>query len=67
MATMLAAGGAAGDGVNLYELLHALDRLASAGMWLVAHQTYARSVYLDGRALGAEDFKTRPDGHTRRR
>ena len=64
MATMLAAGGRPGDGVNLYELLHALDRLASAGMWLVAHQTYARSVYLDGRALEPADFKTRPDGHT---
>ena len=64
MATMLAAGGGPGDGVNLYELLHALDRLASAGMWLVAHQTYARSVYLDGRALEPADFKARPDGHT---
>lgn len=42
----------------------ALDRLASAGLWLVVHQTYARNVYLDGRPLDTEDFKIRPEGHT---
>ncbi|MFO0982465.1 MAG: xylulose 5-phosphate 3-epimerase [Planctomycetota bacterium] len=53
-----------GDGVPLFDLLHALDRLASAGMWLVVHETYARRVYLDGRPLSQDDFKPRPEGHT---
>jgi phosphoketolase len=53
-----------GDGVAFYELLHALDRVTSAAMWLVVHETYARSVYLDGRSLSAQDFKPRPEGHT---
>jgi len=56
--------GSAGDAVALYDLLMALDRLASAGLWLVVHQTYARNVYLDGRPLDTEDFKVRPEGHT---
>jgi phosphoketolase len=54
----------AGDGVDFYELLYALDRLTSAAMWVVVHETYARSVYLDGRPLKAEDFKHHPEGHT---
>ncbi|MGH7872322.1 MAG: xylulose 5-phosphate 3-epimerase, partial [Candidatus Binatia bacterium] len=53
-----------GDGVPFYELLHALDRVTSAAMWLVVHETYARNVYLDGRPLSEEDFKPRPEGHT---
>lgn len=53
-----------GDGVPPYALLSALDRLTSAAMWLVVHQTYARNVYLDGRPLDADDFKARPEGHT---
>ncbi len=64
MASLLAARGEWGDGVPVYELLAAADRVASAGMWLVVHETYARSVYLDGRDLGAEDFKPTPEGHT---
>lgn len=52
-----------GDGAGLLRLLGALDRLASAGMWLVAHMTYARRVNLDGRPLRAEDFKANPQGH----
>jgi phosphoketolase len=56
--------GSAGDAVAFYDLLMALDRLASAGLWLVVHQTYARSVHLDGRPLETEDFKVRPEGHT---
>ena len=47
-----------------WEVLHAADRLASAGMWLVVHETYARTVHLDGRPLGADDFKAHPEGHT---
>jgi phosphoketolase len=53
-----------GDGVPLFELLAAADRVASAGLWLVAHQTYARNVYLDGRPLAPDDFKPKPEGHT---
>ncbi|MBI4525406.1 MAG: xylulose 5-phosphate 3-epimerase [Deltaproteobacteria bacterium] len=64
METRLAEHGIRGDGVSFYDLLHALDRVASAGMWLVVHETYARNVYIDGRALSAEDFKPRPEGHT---
>lgn len=60
----LAAQGWRGDGVNFYDLLFALDRVTSSGMWLVVHQTYARNVYLDGRPLSSEDFKPRPEGHT---
>jgi phosphoketolase len=52
-----------GDGVAPFELLAAADRLASAGMWLAVHQTYAARVYLDGRALGTADFKRHPEGH----
>ncbi|HEY9102203.1 xylulose 5-phosphate 3-epimerase [Chitinimonas sp.] len=44
--------------------LIAADRLCSAGMWLVAHMTYARRVRLDGEALAQEDFKPVPEGHT---
>ena len=64
MARDLASLGVRGDGVPILDLLHAADRIASAGMWLVVHETYARSVDLDGRRLAADDFKARPDGHT---
>lgn len=33
-------------------------------MWIVVHETYARSVYLDGRELQSDDFKPDPEGHT---
>ena len=49
---------------SAWEVLHAADRIASAGMWLVVHETYARRVDLDGRPLGADDFKPHPEGHT---
>jgi hypothetical protein len=64
IADMLARIRRNGDGVPPSALLSALDRLTSAAMWLVVHQTYARNVYLDGRPLDARDFKTRPEGHT---
>jgi len=50
--------------VAAYELLAAADRLGNMGLWLTAHMTYARHVYLDGRAMAAADFKTKPEGHT---
>ncbi|GIW54658.1 MAG: hypothetical protein KatS3mg082_1062 [Nitrospiraceae bacterium] len=64
LAASVAGTGSHGDGIALYDLLMALDRLASAGLWLVVHQTYARNVYLDGRPLATDDFKHRPEGHT---
>ena len=64
MAEMLAARGVKGDGILLFDLLCALDRVTSAGMWIAVHETYARNVYLDGRDLLPEDFKPNPDGHT---
>jgi phosphoketolase len=64
MAKLLAARGTQGDGVPLFDVLYAADRVASAAMWLVVHETYARNVYLDGRDLAAEDFKPEPEGHT---
>jgi phosphoketolase len=64
LADLLSLRGAAGDGVQVYDLLMAADRLASAGLWLVVHQTYAQNVYLDGRELSPEDFKGTPEGHT---
>ena len=44
--------------------LAAADRIASAGMWVVAHMTYARIVDLSGRELVSDDFKAVPEGHT---
>lgn len=64
MADLLEARGVKGDGVPLFEVLHAADRVTCAAMWLVAHETYTQNVYLDGRDLASEDFKQRPDGHT---
>ncbi|WP_138380713.1 xylulose 5-phosphate 3-epimerase [Luteithermobacter gelatinilyticus] len=63
MAAALAAEGVSGDGAPFYTLLAAADRITNAAMWLAVHQTYARRVYLDGRALAPEDFKTDPQGH----
>ena len=52
------------DRPGAWDLLHAADRVTSAAMWLVVHQTYADRVYLDGRALAPEEFKAGPEGHT---
>jgi phosphoketolase len=49
---------------DAWDLFAAADRLANAAMWLVVHQTYAHSVYLDGRELTAAEFKQDPEGHT---
>jgi phosphoketolase len=56
--------GERGAGPPAQDILAAADRVASAAMWLVVHETYARTVYLDGRPLTAEDFKPAPEGHT---
>jgi len=64
MAELLAARSVWGDGVPLFEALYAADRVTSAAMWIVVHETYAQNVYLDGRDLRPEDFKPDPEGHT---
>ena len=60
----LVATGALPDAATGYRRLGAADRVASAGMWLVVHMTYARRVRLDGAPMQAEDFKLQPEGHT---
>ncbi len=47
-----------------YQILIALDVITNQAMWLVAHMTYSKYVYLDGRKLSSEDFKQDPQGHT---
>ncbi|MVW76353.1 phosphoketolase family protein [Pseudomonas xionganensis] len=64
LAHQLVSGGVQPDLATVYRHLIALDRLSAAGLWLVAHMTYARRVRLDGQALQAEDFKPVPEGHT---
>ena len=64
MAELLNSRGTKGDGMPLFDLLFAADRVASAAMWVVVHETYARNVYIDGRELVSEDFKPNPEGHT---
>ncbi|MGQ9572220.1 MAG: xylulose 5-phosphate 3-epimerase [Dehalococcoidia bacterium] len=64
MVELLAIRGVQGDGVPLFDVLYAADRVANAAMWIAVHETYARNVYLDGRDLTAEDFKPKPEGHT---
>ena len=46
MADLLQARGVQGDGVPIFDLLFAADRVANAAMWLVVHETYAWNVYL---------------------
>src|SRR5437588_10080143 len=45
LAEWLAVQSIQGDGSPGFELFYVADRIASAGMWLVVHQTYARRVY----------------------
>ncbi len=64
MAQRLVRRGVWPDEESVYRLVAAADRLASAGMWLVAHMTYARRVDLSGAPLPTEAFKDLPEGHT---
>ncbi|MCQ4349082.1 xylulose 5-phosphate 3-epimerase [Pseudomonas stutzeri] len=64
LAHQLVQAGSQPDLASVYRLLQALDRLTCAGLWLVAHMTYAQRVRLDGSPLEAEDFKASPEGHT---
>lgn len=63
MVDELVARGRVPDAPNAWQRLAAADRVANAGMWLVAHMTYARRVRTDGAALEAADFKPTPEGH----
>jgi len=64
LAQLLVAQGKAASTGDVYRLLSAADRVASAAMWLTVHMTYAQRVRWDGQPLGAEDFKASPEGHT---
>lgn len=64
LADALVVAGLQPDRDAVFEQLAALDRLASAGLWLVVHMTYAGRVRADGSVLTAADFKTKPEGHT---
>ncbi|SDS77533.1 phosphoketolase family protein [Pseudomonas oryzae] len=64
LAHRLVQSGRQPDLASVYRLLQALDRLTCAGLWLVAHMTYARRVRLDGAPLQGDDFKEHPEGHT---
>lgn len=64
MVDNLVATGKLSDSATGYRRLMAADLIASAGMWLVVHMTYARRVHLDGTPLDADDFKSNPEGHT---
>ena len=52
------------DTDTVFRKLAALDRLASAGLWLVVHMTYTNRVDPDGGPLSPQHFKTSPEGHT---
>jgi phosphoketolase len=64
LADRLVAAGHVGAQDEVYRILAAADRLASAAMWLVVHMTYARRVDPLGAPLAAADFKVTPEGHT---
>ncbi|KMQ76647.1 phosphoketolase family protein [Marinobacter subterrani] len=64
LAEQLVACGLQPDTAAVYRQLADLDRLASAGLWLVVHMTYARRVDVAGQPLASQDFKTSPEGHT---
>ena len=64
LAAQLVAAGLQPDTNAVYRKLAALDRLTSAGLWLVVHMTYCNRVDLSGADLAAKDFKAAPEGHT---
>ncbi|HLV78068.1 MAG TPA: xylulose 5-phosphate 3-epimerase [Marinobacter sp.] len=64
LAEDLVAAGHQPDPDCVYRKLTALDRLASAGLWLVVHMTYCNRVDITGAPLQPKDFKATPEGHT---
>ena len=51
------------DANEVYRFLHAVDLFCNHAIWIVAHSSYAKNVYFDGRELKEEDFKKTPEGH----
>lgn len=64
LAQRLVAEGLAASAGEVFAVLCAADRLASAAMWVVVHMTYANRVDLSGAPLAPEAFKAEPQGHT---
>ncbi|MDK9556312.1 xylulose 5-phosphate 3-epimerase [Marinobacter sp. M216] len=64
LANRLVEAGLQPDTETVFRKLAALDRLASAGLWLVVHMTYANRVDAGGQPLAPQDFKVSPEGHT---
>jgi len=64
LANQLVVSGFQPDIDTVYRKLAALDRLTSAGLWLVVHMTYCKRVDIAGAPLSPPDFKTTPEGHT---
>ena len=64
LADSLVRSGRARTRGDVLAILSAADRIASAGMWLTVHMTYADRVKLDGTALEPDEFKVSPEGHT---
>ncbi|MCM0613532.1 xylulose 5-phosphate 3-epimerase [Marinobacter sediminum] len=64
LAERLVKAGLQPDTATVFRKLAALDRLTSAGLWLVVHMTYANRVDVSGKALRPQDFKANPEGHT---
>lgn len=64
LAEKLVEAGHQPDADTVYRKLAALDRLTSAGLWLVVHMTYCKRVDIAGAPLAPQDFKTSPEGHT---
>lgn len=56
MASELVAAGLQPDTDMVYRKLASLDRLASAGLWLVAHMTYSNRVDTNGTALASGEL-----------
>ncbi|AOY89709.1 xylulose 5-phosphate 3-epimerase [Marinobacter salinus] len=64
LAERLVKAGLQPDTSTVFRKLAALDRLTSAGLWLVVHMTYTNRVDTSGKALTPQDFKANPEGHT---
>jgi phosphoketolase len=65
MANSLMRNGVIKSKDEVYKQLLASDRVASATMWLVVHQTYASKISWEkDKRMKRDDFKTDPQGHT---
>jgi len=64
LAEQLVSAGHQPDIDTVFRKLASLDRLTSAGLWLVVHMTYTNRVDDSGSPLSPRDFKANPEGHT---